>query len=214
MSKINILVFGTNQYYETPYTILENYLESYDKSEITNKKESSISFDYTFFPTPEQIKLIFIKNLEKTYSICKECNAIIIFIDLEGVDSLDKLDSISSYIKENCNLDITILVIGKYNTIEDKIKLFDEEYMKQYLQEKSLTCKYFEFCTEPKKEFEEKIGYFLHALIGELKDLKLKNGEYTTKDNENNNTNYQSNLQEELQMEYDGAESNSGCILE
>ena len=55
MSKINILVFGTNQYYETPYTILENYLESYDKSEITNKKESTISFNYTFFPN--QFKL-------------------------------------------------------------------------------------------------------------------------------------------------------------
>ena len=182
---------------------MENYLESYDKSEITNKKENYISFNYTFFSQPKQVKLVFIKNLEKTYSICQDCNAIIIFIDLENVDSLDKLDSISCYLNENCTLDKTIFVIGKYNTIEDKIKLFDEEYMKKYLQEKSLSCKYFEFCTEPKNEFEEKIGYFLHALIGDFNSSKPGSGELIMNEEEDNQ-----------QIEYDGAESNSGCILE
>ena len=206
MSKINILVFGTNQYYETPYTILENYLESYDKSEITNKKESTISFNYTFFPKVIEVKLVFIKNLEKTYSICQECNAIIIFIDLENVDSLDKLDSISSYIIDNCNFNKTIFVIGKYNTTEDKIKLYDEKYMKQYLQEKSLLCKYFEFCTEPKEEFNEKIGYFLHALIGEFNNNTLMSNKIIMDEEEIDPTNQE--------IEYTGAESNSGCILQ
>ena len=117
---------------------------------ITNKKESIISFNYTFFPKPIQVKLVFIQNLDQTYSICQVCNAIVIFIDLEKDDSLDKLDSISSFIIDKCDFNKTIFVIGKYNTIEDKIKLYEEEYMKQYLQEKSLLCTYFEFCTEPK----------------------------------------------------------------
>jgi hypothetical protein len=74
--------------------------------------------------------------------------------------------------------------------------------MKQYLQDKSLLCKYFEFCTEPKAEFEEKIGYFLHALIGDFNNNTLNSDELE----ENNPTNQE--------LEYDGAESNSGCIIE
>ena len=206
MSERNIIVLGTNQYYQSPYTILANYLESYDKSEITNKKEGTISFKYTFFPKPIKVNLVFLKNLDQTYSICKMCNNIVIFIDLEKDDSLEKLDSILSFIFEECSFSKTIFVIGKYNTIEDKIKLYDEEYMKQYLQEKSLLCTYFEFCTEPKEEFDEKMGNFLLALIGDFDNNKLKSDKLIMNQEEIDSINQD--------KEYDATSSKFGCILQ
>ena len=121
------------------------------------------------------------------------------------------MESISSYIIDKCNLNKAIFAIGKYNTIENKIKLYDEEYMKQYLQEnlqeKSLLCEYFEFCTEPQEEFDEKIENFLHSLIGEFNNNnKLKNNELIMKQEETNPTNQE--------KESNATSSKGGCILQ
>ena len=161
---IIISIFGTNQYYEPPQFLINNFLNSQkdiltkkhdDKKNSNNHKNHSnndtIIFsinDYNFC-----IKINFIKNYEKNKTIINS-DAYIIFIDLECVDALDKLKNIMDFIK-SCGTSNSIksYIIGKYNTIEDKIKSLDVKTMEGIFKKNKFYFNYFEFCTEPIENF-------------------------------------------------------------
>ncbi|MCQ2820317.1 MAG: hypothetical protein MJ252_23875 [archaeon] len=162
MSEITLIVFGTNQYYESPLDLIKNFVQSHRVENFSHKKESTMHFSYQLTPNdPTDIKLIFLRNFEKEYKVCQEADAYLIFIDLECVDALDKLASIITYIKENCSLEIPNFIIGKYNTEDDKIKSLDNESMQKHLKEQKILFNYVEICTEPKSSFEENIENIL-----------------------------------------------------
>jgi hypothetical protein len=136
---IIISVFGTNQYYEPPQFIINNFLNSKKDILTIDKKHSknhnnknhsnndSIIFsknDYNF-----STKINYIKNYDNNKTIINS-DAYLIFIDLECVDALDKLKNIMDFIKL-CGTSNTkkSYIIGKYNTIEDKIKSLDVKTM-------------------------------------------------------------------------------------
>lgn len=197
MSKLQILIFGTNQYYESPPEIFANFTNTHNVENFNQKRENSMSFGYHLTSSdPTEIKLYFLKNYEKSYPICHDSDAYIIFIDLECVDALDKLNSIISYIKEECSTDIKSFVIGKYNNIEDKIKSLNYQTMNSHLKNKNFIFEYSEICTEPKKEFD----YIIEKTLKQILENKFR-----MKKNKQ--------LEQLLDEEITDADSNSGCMI-
>ena len=66
MSKLSILIFGTNQYYEPPQEIITKFIKTHNVENFSQKRESSMSFSYQLTSSdPTEIKLVFLKNVEK-----------------------------------------------------------------------------------------------------------------------------------------------------
>ena len=196
MSKLSILIFGTNQYYEPPQEIITKFIKTHNVENFSQKRESSMSFSYQLTSSdPTEIKLVFLKNLEKKYPICNEADAYVIFIDLECVDALDKLNSIITYIKEECSTETKSFVIGKYNSTDDKIKTLNYQTMNSHLQNKKIVFEYSETCTEPKKDFD----YVIEKLLKSILENKFR-----VKRNKD--------IEKLLDEEHD-SDSNSGCFI-
>ena len=179
---IIISVFGTNQYYEPPQFIINNFLNSKKDILTIDKKHSknnnnknhsnndSIIFsknDYNF-----STKINYIKNYDNNKTIINS-DAYLIFIDLECVDALDKLKNIMDFIKlcGTSNLKKSY-IIGKYNTIEDKIKSLDVKTMEGIFKKNKFYFNYFEFCTEPKEKFNMLLEQ-IFKLINESKSDEI-----------------------------------------
>jgi hypothetical protein len=191
---IIISIFGTNQYYEPPQFIINNYLKTKkdilmnnykDKKKSKNNKDQKHSINDTiiFSINDENFctKINFIKNFEKNRTIINS-DAYIIFIDLECVDALDKLKNIMDYIKICGKPEIIkSYVIGKYNTIEDKIKSLDIKTMENIFKRNKFEFNYFEFCTEPIENF----NIFLSKIFKEINETKSQ--DFNVEDYDKNN---------------------------
>ena len=163
---IIISIFGTNQYYEPPQFLINNFINSnkdilikkHDgkKNSKNNNHKNHSNNDAIIFLINENnfyIKINFIKNYEINKTIINS-DAYIIFIDLECVDALDKLKNIMDFIKlSGTSNSIKSYIIGKYNTIEDKIKSLDTKTMEGIFKRNKFYYSYIEFCTEPKENF-------------------------------------------------------------
>ena len=195
MSKLKILIFGTNQYYEHPQDLMNSFIETHTVENLVKKHDSTMEFTYSLTSNdPTTIKLIFLKNLERGYNFCQGADANIIFIDLECVDALDKLNNIIEYIKENISQEIKSYVIGKYNSTEDKIKSLNINTMTEHLKNKDFLFQYDEICTEPKKEFDDNIENFFKQIL----ESKFKMSQNRAIQRQSDNRDDQ---------------SNSGCII-
>lgn len=183
MSQIKIIIFGTNQYYESPIDLIKNFIQTHHVDNFQHNKESTMSFTYQLTQhDPTNIKLIFLRNFEKEYKVCQEADAYITFIDLECVDALDKLGSIINYIKESCSLDVPNYMIGKYNTEEDKIKSLNIEKMESYLKTQKILFTYSEVITEPRNAFEENIENLLKKIQNDKFENKRPKNSYANRD--------------------------------
>lgn len=146
---LSILFFGTNQYYETPQELVLKFTSTQQVFNFSNPKERKIFFDYKIGSQDKttSLKFIFLNILDEEYTICKKADAYVVFVDLESIDSLDKLNSILTYIKETGRSIITTHIFGKYENEEDKIKSLSYDNMNEYLKEKSFGYTYQEICT-------------------------------------------------------------------
>jgi hypothetical protein len=190
LQPIVISIFGTNQYYEPPQFLIEEFLKSkkeikkktFDMNNKKNKNDQNqppkdtiiLSFENNNFCT----KLNFIKNYEKQRNI-NNSNAYIIFIDLECVDALDKLKNIMDFLKSFGEPNsIKSYVIGKYNNNEDKIKSLDKNTMELIFIKNKFYFKYVEICTEPNERFNNllsKIFQNINELENNLEEEYLSN---------------------------------------
>lgn len=189
---IIISIFGTNQYYEPPQFIINNFLKTKKdilmnnnkKKSKNNKDQKHSNNDTIIFSINDEnfcTKINFIKNFEKNRTIINS-DAYIIFIDLECVDALDKLKNIMDFIKI-CGKPESIksYVIGKYNTNEDKIKSLDIKTMEAIFKRNKFEFNYYEFCTEPIENF----NIFLSKIFKEINETKSQ--DYNEEDYDKNN---------------------------
>ena len=156
MSNLMLLVFGTNQSNNTPYDIILQFINNQNVNIIEQKEKKNITFEYSLQKgDPTKIKTIFIKEIIGKKPYYDKADAYIIFVDLESVESLDKLNQIIQFILE-CNYNIPAIILGKYNNNNDKIQSLNTETMNKQLKKfKKLNYFYDEICIEQKKIFNE-----------------------------------------------------------
>lgn len=179
---LSILFFGTNQYYETPQELVRKFTSTKEVDNFSNPKEHKIFFDYKICLQEKatSVKFIFLNILDQEYTICKKADAYVIFIDLESIDSLDKLSNIITYIKETCRSIITTHIFGKYEKTEDKIKSLSYDNMNEYLKDKNIGYNYQEICTGDDTEVIEGIKTMLQ-LASDSQARIIKNSITETK---------------------------------
>ena len=178
MSNLMLLVFGTNQSNNTPYDIILQFINNQNVNIIEQKEKKNITFEYSLQKgDPTKIKAVFIKETIEKKPYFDKADAYIIFIDLESVDSLDKLNQIVQFILE-CNYTIPAFILGKYNNNNDKIQSLNAETMNKQLRKfKKLNYNYDEICIEQKKSFNEIFEINLKRCF----DFKNKNKNKTVK---------------------------------
>jgi Ni,Fe-hydrogenase I large subunit len=156
MSNLMLLVFGTNQSNNTPYDIILQFINNQNVNIIEQKEKKNITFEYSLQKgDPTKIKTIFIKEIIGKKPYYDKADAYIIFVDLESVESLDKLNQITQFILE-CNYSIPAFILGHYKNNNDKIQSLNSETMNKQLKKyKKLNYNYDEICIEQKKIFNE-----------------------------------------------------------
>ena len=156
MSNLMLLVFGTNQSNNTPYDIILQFINNQNVNIIEQKEKKNITFEYSLQKgDTKKIKTVFIKEIIEKKPYYDKADAYIIFVDLESVESLDKLNQIIQFILE-CNYNIPAIILGKYNNNNDKIQSLNTETMNKQLKKfKKLNYFYDEICIEQKKIFNE-----------------------------------------------------------
>ena len=156
MSNLMLLVFGTNQLNNTPYDIILQFINNQNVNIIEQKEKKNITFEYSLQKgDPTKIKTIFIKEIIGKKPYYDKADAYIIFVDLESVESLDKLNQITQFILE-CNYSIPAFILGHYKNNNDKIQSLNSETMNKQLKKfKKLNYFYDEICIEQKKIFNE-----------------------------------------------------------
>ena len=151
MSNLMLLVFGTNQLNNTPYDIILQFINNQNVNIIEQKEKKNITFEYSLQKgDPTKIKTIFIKEIIGKKPYYDKADAYIIFVDLESVESLDKLNQITQFILE-CNYSIPAFILGHYKNNNDKIQSLNSETMNKQLKKyKKLNYNYDEICIEQK----------------------------------------------------------------
>ena len=76
----------------------------------------------------------------------------IIIIDLESEVSYTNLDSIISYMKENCNIEKKIFFLGIYKNVDNINEDLKEENIKDFIDNKKLNYDYLELNIEYKND--------------------------------------------------------------
>ena len=144
----NMVCFTTNIERFLPLTIIKKYLDNsgYDDMKIT--KDKALNFYYKFENNEHIInKLLMaiyeILNFESGKNdICTFADSYLIIIDLEKEDTYDKLDDIFNFMKNCCDLEKTIFVLGVYIDAKNTNKDLDEENIIEYLDGKKLIYEY------------------------------------------------------------------------
>lgn len=201
---LSILFFGTNQYNQPPQDIAHKFYLAQGVENFDHSKERKIFFVYRQGSSNKvtNVKFIFLNILDQEYAMCKKADAYAVFIDLESIDSLDNLSNIIAYIKDKCRHAVTTHVLGKYNSIEAKIKSLNSDNMKEYLKEKTIGFTYKEICTENEDEVVNAIRVLLEKASESQMRIKKNNGK---------EVNLKYNSSEVSYTNQD--ESNSKCIL-
>ena len=110
--KIQIVAFSSNESDYHPIEMLNSFL---DMNNHLILKQTSVAkaFTITLPNSTKQTKIMIcsVLKLDKEYTGIMDVNCYIFFVDLEKED-IAKFEFILNYIKENCDLDKKIFVIG------------------------------------------------------------------------------------------------------
>ena len=191
----NMACFSTNSERFRPLLIIEKFMTNSDYNYM-QKNDSTLSFYYKVESNNKQNKLLLsiyeILNFDEAKNdICTYSDAYLIIIDLESEDTYEKLDKIINYMKNICDLEKGIFVLGVYEDAKNTKQELDEENIIEYLDGQKLIYEYVESNVDSIKDLVKTVDFILKEGV---KKIERK---FIQKEN---------NLQKE-------SESKSKCII-
>lgn len=191
----NMACFSTNSERFRPLLIIEKFMTNSDYNYM-QKNDSTLSFYYKVESNNKQNKLLLtiyeILNFDEAKNdICTYSDAYLIIIDLESEDTYEKLDKIINYMRNICDLEKGIFVLGVYEDAKNTKQELDEENIIEYLDGQKLIYEYVESNVDSIKDLVKTVDFILKEGV---KKIERK---FIQKEN---------NLQKE-------SESKSKCII-
>lgn len=163
---IEVLVFATNQYYKSPYELIFSYVYNNNFENIFQKSDLTIlecdKYD-------KHLRFLFLKDIELRAKKFLCADAIILFFDLECVDSPDKANNIISYINTKCNAGSFNFCIGKCDTEQEKIALYTRENMDMMLNSETVKFDYDEIAIQNNASLYPLLEKIIEKVIEEKK---------------------------------------------
>lgn len=177
-----MVCFSTNNNRFSPLSIMQKFIKNagYDNMKLINNNALNFNYkiDQNQFKINQLIMLMYeIINLEGgNYDICTLADSYLIIIDLEKEDTYQKLDTIFNFMKNICDLEKTIFVLGVYIDANNTNKDLDEENIIEYLDEQKLIYEYVESNVDSIKDLIKTIDFIIMEGIkkNEKKILELE----------------------------------------
>lgn len=163
---IEILVFATNQYYKSPYELIFSYIYKNNFENIFQKSDLSI---LECDNNDKHLRFFFLKDIELRSKKFLSADAIILFFDLECVDSPDKANNIISYINTKCNAGSFNFCIGKYDSEQEKIGLYTRDEMDRMLNRETVKFDYDEIAIQNNADLYPLLDRIIQKVIEEKK---------------------------------------------
>ena len=182
----NMACFSTNSERFRPLLILEKFMTNSDY-DYMQKSDNALSFYYKReTDKTKQNKLLLsvyeILNFDEAQNdICTYSDSYLIIIDLESADTYEKLDRIINYMKNICDLEKGIFVLGVYEDVKNTKPELDEENIIEYLDGQKLIYEYVESNVDSIKDLVKTVDFILKEGIKKiekkfiLRENKLNN---------------------------------------
>lgn len=187
--------FSTNIENYASIALIRLFFISCDCKSISYAKEGNVEFEYLMpNKTNCHIHFIEIQKYDKIYSICSVADGFFIFIDLDDESSSIKIDKIITFVKDTCNLEKNISIIGLYKEhykIEDTM---NQEAMNEYLTQQHLNYSYYEL----KQDNSNELVKILTSRFQEISEAKVVS---------------QQIKKPKKKIEFDIDNSNSTCLI-
>ena len=175
----NMVCFTTNSDRFRPLSIMEKYISNSGYNNIKPKKDNNLLFYYKLENNQYKNNKILILTHEilnyeeEKYDICNLCDSYLIIIDLEKDDTYDKLDVIINFMKNICDLEKSIFVLGVYVDAKNTKKELDEENIIDYLDGHKLIYEYVESNIDSIKDLVKTIDFIIKEGIKKI-ERKIK----------------------------------------
>ena len=151
--KFKTLSFSTPIPNLSPCSVLNIFLSNNLCSNIKNINNHSIEYDYQLDSNViVHTQFSEAYTLNRKYDMSIYADSYIIIIDLESEVSYTNLDSIISYMKENCNIEKKIFFLGIYKNVDNINEDLKEENIKDFIDNKKLNYDYLELNIEYKND--------------------------------------------------------------
>ena len=187
--KIQIVAFSTNDTSQTPNDIINIFLGQ-QNHKILKKSKFAIAFSTILKNQTKETRIMIcsVLNLTKEYSGITDVNCYLLFVDLEKKDSIEKVQAIINYAKDNCKIGKKIFILGMISGNEEEEVQISKEDVTKIIDEISSNYEYKEINMSKMKE---------------IADIFLEILDYSTK---------HSIAEEEEEIDREGAQAKS-CIL-
>ena len=162
----NMACFSTNSERFRPLLIIEKFMTNSDY-DYMQKNDSALSFYYKVESKNNKynkllLSIYEIVNFEEAQNdICTYSDSYLIIIDLESDDTYKKLDTIINYMRNICDLEKSIFVLGVYEDVKNTKKELDEENIIEYLDGQKLVYEYVESNVDSVKDLVKTVDFIL-----------------------------------------------------
>ena len=182
----NMACFSTNSERFRPLLIIEKFMTNSDY-DYMQKSDNALSFYYKLeTDKSKQNKLLLtiyeILNFDEAQNdICTYSDSYLIILDLESEDTYEKLDTIINYMRNICDMEKGIFVLGVYEDVKNTKQELDEENIIEYLDGQKLIYEYVESNVDSIKDLVKTVNFILKESI---KKIEKK---YILRENKSNN---------------------------
>ena len=182
----NMACFSTNSERFRPLLIIEKFMTNSDY-DYMQKSDNALSFYYKReTDKTKQNKLLLsvyeILNFDEAQNdICTYSDSYLIILDLESEDTYEKLDTIINYMRNICDMEKGIFVLGVYEDVKNTKQELDEENIIEYLDGQKLIYEYVESNVDSIKDLVKTVDFILKEGI---KKIEKK---YILRENKSNN---------------------------
>ena len=155
---------------DCPIRIIDQYINDNFIQDVKKYTKDQFILQYQFgYEIKKNVNIIIncdiINNFSVSHSGSLESDGYIVFCNLENKDTLELLEKIVDYIKENCSLNIKTYVIGVFEENIDEDKTFNK--MQSFLSELDFEFEYYEMFLGKKDMFKIISKEYDNALIME-----------------------------------------------
>ena len=169
----NMACFSTNSERFRPLLIIEKFMTNSDY-DYMQKSDNALSFYYKLeTDKSKQNKLLLtiyeILNFDEAQNdICTYSDSYLIILDLESEDTYEKLDTIINYMRNICDMEKGIFVLGVYEDVKNTKQELDEENIIEYLDGQKLIYEYVESNVDSIKDLVKTVDFILKEGIKKI----------------------------------------------
>lgn len=179
LSLFKIASFSSNYDNITPLSLIKKFFIEKSCQNISYIKSGHVEFDHQIANSVLcHVHFIEILRLDKKYSICGLADCFLVIIDLESDNSYTKLERIFSYLKNYCNCDKKVYIIGLYKDKNVIPKLMKENSISSFFEGQNCFYDYYEFNLDKNDDLMKAFDTILDEIYEEkkkaLEDSKKK----------------------------------------